>query len=230
MKTNFYLIAVGAVSLFAASAGAVEIANWTFETSVPTTAGPHSPETGSGAATGLHASGSVVYSNPAGNGSVESFSSNFWGVGDYYQFQVSTVGMTGVTFTWDQTGSSTGPRDFKVQYSTNGTTFTDFGSAYEVLLNGGAPNASWNATTSSAAYSFAYDLSSVTALDNQANIYLRLTNSSTVAINLGTVATGGTSRVDNVIVSATPVPEPFTLGLAGLALAAAARRRARKSA
>jgi len=51
------------------------IATWTFETSVPTTAGPFSPEVGSGSALGYHASGSAVYSNPAGNGSLESFSS-----------------------------------------------------------------------------------------------------------------------------------------------------------
>ncbi|HEV7397606.1 MAG TPA: hypothetical protein VGN86_13940, partial [Pyrinomonadaceae bacterium] len=72
--------------------------------------------------TALHASASTVWSNPAGNASVKSVSSNNWAVGDYYQFLFSTSGYTAISITWDQTGSATGPRDFKVQYSTNGTT------------------------------------------------------------------------------------------------------------
>ena len=64
---------------------------------------------------------------------VKSFSSTAWSVGDYYQFQVSTLGDPNVALAWDQTSSTTGPRDFLLQYSTNGTTFTPFGSQYSVL-------------------------------------------------------------------------------------------------
>src|SRR4051812_39869141 len=50
------------------------LAQWTFETSVPTTAGPLAPEVGSGSALAFHI-GASTYSNPVGNGSNESFSS-----------------------------------------------------------------------------------------------------------------------------------------------------------
>lgn len=207
------------------SAQAVIIANWTFETSVPTTAGPHAAEVGVGLATGLHASGSTTYSNPVGNGSGESFSSNNWGIGDYYQFRVSTLGpLAGVQVSWDQTSSGTGPRDFQLQYSTNGFTYTNFGSVYAV-----GP-ASWTSVGSpNLASAYSADLSSIAALDNQVDVYVRLTNTTTVSANGGTVAGGGSNRVDNVIISATPVPEPFTMALAVAGLGLAARRRMRKA-
>lgn len=221
MKKSLLIVAM--LGVVAASQADV-IANWTFEVSIPATAGPHAAEIGTGWATGSHSNASVVYSNPVGNGSLESFSSNFWSVGDYYQFQFSTIGLENVNFSWDQTGSSTGPRDFQVQYSTDGTNFTNFGSGYEVLLNG-APNGAWTSSAYNPAYSFSVDMSSVSAIDNQANVFLRLTNTSTVSINLGTVATGGTNRVDNVLVEATAVPEPATMAILGLGVAALARRR-----
>jgi len=224
------LLAVALVFASAGSAAAANIATWTFETSVPTTAGPLAPEVGAGSATGFH-SGSSAYSNPVGNGSAESFSSTNWLVGDYYQFQVSTVGMTGISISWDQTSSNTGPKDFQLQYSTNGTTFSPIVD-YSVLANN-TPNPVWNGTTYNAIYTSALNLSAFTALDNAASIYLRLTNNTTVSANGGTVASTGTDRVDNVTIMGSPVPEPSSLALVGCGAAGAAamvvrRRRVRK--
>src|SRR5277367_2253104 len=88
------------------------LADWTFETSLPTTAGPFTPESGlnmgTSQATGSHA-GAATYSSPSGNGSTRSFSSTTWAVGDYYQFTTSTVGYSAVQFQFDQTSSNTGP-------------------------------------------------------------------------------------------------------------------------
>ena len=212
----------GIVLLLVASGAraSVVIADWTFESSAPTTSGPIAPETGSGSAIGSHASGAAAYSTPAGNGSAHSFSSNNWAIGDYYQFSVATSGLSDITLTWDQTSSSTGPKDFQLQYSTNGTTFTSFAS-YSVLANA-SPNTPWSSTgTENSAYTFTEDLSSIAALDNQANVYLRLAQSDAVAANGGAIGTSGTDRVDDVVIAGTavaPVPLPAAAWLLGSAL------------
>jgi hypothetical protein len=208
------------------------VAGWTFETSVPTTAGPHAAELGVNAgsgspATGFHA-GATTYSNPAGNGTAESFSSTNWLVGDYYQFQTSTVGYQGVSFSFSATSSGTGPRDFQIQYSTNGTVFAPLtpGTTYMVLANA-APNPVWNSSTASPLYNLSFNLPA--ALNNQAAIYLRLVNNSIVSAGGGTVASGGTSRVDTVMIEAAAIPEPgagcFALLVCGVVGFGAAWRR-----
>jgi hypothetical protein len=63
------------------------------------------------------------------------------------------------------------------------------------------------------------DLSSVTALNNQANVYFRLT-----AI-LPPLNSGGQSRVDNILVTGIPEPASALLMLAGTAAVAIFRRR-----
>jgi hypothetical protein len=230
--------AASAVLLGLSSVGAqaATIATWNFETSQPVTAGPLAAEIGTGTALGHHASAAAVYSTPAGNGSAHSFSANNWSVGDYYQFSVSTLGDTDVSFSWDQTSSSTGPKDFTLSYSTDGTHFTavDNGTltngSYSVKVNGSSnPTvAAWNGTTSSSAYSFTEDLSSVAALDNQSNVVFRLTDADTVAVvGSNPVAATGTDRVDNVTVAASPVPLPAAAWLfgSGFAMLAGLRRK-----
>jgi hypothetical protein len=207
-----------ALTMTATTAQAATIAQWTFEGSVPATSGPHAAEIGSGSATGFHST-ATVYSNPVGNGSAESFSSTAWSVGDYYQFQISTLTYEGIQVAWDQTSSNTGPGQFKLAYSTDGSSFTDF-SDYAVLANA-SPNPVWNSTTPNALYTLSFDLSSITALDNQVSVYFRLIDRSTVAANGGTVASGGTSRVDNFVVTGeaiTAVPVPAAVWLLGSAL------------
>src|SRR6266446_9928561 len=112
MKTAFFtpMAAAAALALvfLGATSAQAQIAQWTFETSIPATAGPFAPEVGSGSASGLHA-GAAVYSSPAGNGSAHSYSANTWAVGDYWQFQTSTLGFSGIALSWDQASSSTGP-------------------------------------------------------------------------------------------------------------------------
>lgn len=219
LKKSVVLIAVAILTLSGRSQAApVTLAQWTFETSVPTTAGPHSPELGSGAAT-INTEGTI--SNPAGWGSIESFSSNGWDVGEYFQFQVSTLGFQDLQVGWQHTGSNTGPANFNFQYSTDGSTFAQFGS-YSVT------NDSWNTTATPEASVKEFDLSSVTDINNQANVYFRLTMADNVAINTNPVASTGTSRVDNFTVTA--VPEPSSLALLSVAVVGGlVARRLRKN-
>ena len=190
----------------------VVLAKWTFETSIPTTGGPLTPEIGTGSAT---SNTGGTFSNPVGNGSAESWSSNGWDVGDYFQFTVNGEGYSMFALSWNQTGSNTGPKSFALAYSLDGTNFTNLLS-YDLL------NVTWSSGAESVAttddFSFSLALPELAA----GEITFRLADTSTVAINGTTVASTGTNRVDNFSVtgSIAAVPEPSTYAamLAGLAL------------
>src|SRR5688572_9331083 len=216
--------AVAATGIAGAAARGATIASWGFESVTPADAtnaaanGPHAPDTGVGSASGLHASAGTDWTTPSGNGSTNAYSSNEWAVGDYYQFQVSTVGLDDISIAWNQTRSSTGPATFDLRYSTDGTNFTTFLNDYTVALG------SWNTTTPDAttASTFFADLSAVTAIDNQATVTFRL------VADAAPGASGGTNRIDNITISSGPVPEPSAVALLGIAsLAVLRRRRAR---
>jgi len=203
-------------------ANATTLEQWTFENSYASITGantgafngtsPLVSEAGvlTGTASAYHA-GSSTYSSPVGNGSSHSFSSTNWAVGDYYQFKLSTTGYQQITVTFDQISSGTGPRDFKLAYSTNGTSFTDI-TTYQ-LINNTSPN-NWSSGAAKTTSSYTDDLTANPAFDNQSTLYFRLIDNSTNAVVSGsTVQTGGTDRVDNFIVTAA-VPEPATCAMA----------------
>lgn len=191
------------------------IAQWTFETSLAgftgtsgatsTDLGPLAAEIGSGSASGHHATSATKWTSPAGNGSSHSFNSDHWATYDYYQFQISTIGFSDIQVAFDQYGSSTGPRDFNLEYSMDGTVFTTFAS-YSLLAAG-----SWNSSS--------FDLNLITALNNVSTVYFQLIDESATSASGGPVGTTGTDRVDNFIVSGdkitTSVPDSIP-GVAGL--------------
>ncbi|WP_190277336.1 T9SS type A sorting domain-containing protein [Taibaiella lutea] len=181
-------------------------AKWTFETSQPTSAGPIDAEFGMGQASCFHASGSAAFGNPDGNGSAESYGSNNWVAGEYYQFHTSTSGMTNIVFAFDQTSSSSGPKSFFIQVSTDGTNYTSVaGSNYDVTADNWSQTAS-NYLSASHHYFF------LPVLDNQADVYIRIALATgSTAANGGTIAGNGTSRVDNVSIGTSNVVLPLTL-------------------
>lgn len=229
MKKKLFAVALS--GFFVTPLFADTVAQWTFETTAGSITGSGTSlsgiaaETGSGTASEVHAS-SATYSSPAGNGSAHSFSANTWAVGDYAQFQLSTVGFHGLTLSYDQVSSGTGPRDFTLSYSLNGTGFTQIGSMYQVLANA-SPNPTWNSVTASSIYTYTYDLGSL--VDDSSSVYFRITDADTTAANGTTVASSGTDRIDNFTVVTTPVPEPAFGAFALLAGVGALLRRGRKA-
>lgn len=233
------------LSILLASASVTQIASadtlakWTFEANTPadlnnsTTISSLLADEGTGTASGVHANAATDWTTPVGNGSANSLSANEWTVGDYFQFSVSTLGFDSLSVGWGQTSSSTGPGQFKFAYQVNGGGFTDY-IAYTVLPNqAGAPGlGSWGSGTEILGYNFSLDLSAVTLLQNATSVDFRLILASTAdSTPPGTIASGGTSRVDNFTVTAMPiaVPEPSAMAIVGgfgmLALFMAARRR-----
>ena len=208
-KTKLWLplVAAGlAIAGYQASAQTT-IANWTFET-LPASGFSYIPgagvsttnfyadggtQAGIAAVTGKHSGfGTTTYSSPAGNPG-RSLSSNGWtnNPGDYYQILVNTVGFTNINLSYNQQSSGTGPRDFKVMYSTDGSTFT----AFATNTSG---NAAWITNT--------VDFSSVTALANFSTVYIRIVDNSNTNIGGGSgglVLAAGSGRIDNVVVAGT---------------------------
>lgn len=211
MTKTFALIAAVGI---AASANATDtLALWTFETSVPTTAGPHAAEVGAGNALGFHALAGTVYSNPAGNGSVESFSSNFWSTGDYYQFSITTVGYENIQFGWSQTRSSTGPDNFNLEWSTDGVNFA-------TLQNYTVGTLGWSTSPANfQAGSVFAPIALPAGAADQASLIIRLTSTVTPT------NTAGTNRVDDIFFTGTLIPSPASAALLGLGGMVAARRR-----
>ncbi len=199
------------------------IAGWTFESTAPTTSGPIAADVNPGtgvAASGSHV-GATVYSSPSGNLSAHSYSATLWAIGDYWQFKVNAAGFAGIMLSYDQTSSSTGPANFVLQYSTDGTNFTTYTGAFTngaatagvttPVANGG-PDGSWSTSagtdTNPAGFNFAVDLSSITSLNNASTLVFRLVDHSTTSEGGGTVATTGTDRVDNFTITGTPDASP----------------------
>lgn len=226
-----------ATTMFTVSASqAAVLGNWAFEVNTPpdttqSSTNPSgveyqpdsgvSPNSSFGAphVIGVHAAAATAWTTPAGNGSANSFNASNWAAGDHFLFHLSSTGYQDITVDWDQTRSGTGPDDFKLEYSDNGSTFTQAG-ANVVVLGNGTPNPAWSVGAGvQAVYHFARDLSAATELNNKTDIYIRLT-----ALEAGG-SIGGTGRIDNFIIGANLIPEPASLGLLVLGVSAVGRRR-----
>lgn len=116
--------------------------------------------------------------------------------------QVSTMGFTDLSVSWAQRGTSSGFTTRQFDYSTDGATWTNFGT------DTGALGSTW--VTES------YDLSSVASIENQATVYFRI-------VLDGATGTSGNNRFDNITVEG--VPEPTTALLGALGVLGLLRRR-----
>lgn len=115
----------------------------------------------------------------------------------------SMVSLTDPVLSFATQGTGTGFGSNQISYSTNGTDFTNFGSAY-------TPASSYAAQV--------FDFSSIDALDGATTAYIRITFS-------GASGSSGNNRIDNIQINAVPEPAAALLGSLGL-IGLLRRRRA----
>jgi hypothetical protein len=178
----------------------------------------------------LSASGANLtsYTSPAGNGSPYAFSSNVWKAGDWYQVAFSTVGYTGVSFSFDMTRSSTGPASWTIEMSTDGG--ASFGTTLSatfvpIVANAaGSGTVSWTSSTNQPVFTSTYSLGA--AADDRAGLVIRI-RALVDSVNSSNVfQAGGTARVDNLMLNGTLVPAPGALALlAAAGMVGGSRRR-----
>lgn len=116
--------------------------------------------------------------------------------GSYWLIETSTKGMENLQLSFRIRSSSTGPRDFKLQYSTDGSSWTDTGDSY-VVGNNVAISLPGAAMSSSFA-------SVQDAIKNQDKLYLRLLlTSDKSARETDNIGSGGANNFNNIELSGT---------------------------
>ena len=124
---------------------------------------------------------------------------------------MSTFGYDSILLTFEQTSSNSGPRDFKLQTSFDGTSYTDVGT-YTVpfFVPSNTPYA-WSSVTYQPQSAVSFNLKNIVDYRHQLWVYFRLVNTSTTSLLGGVVASGGTSRIDNISVMGDTYDIPLDL-------------------
>jgi PEP-CTERM motif len=113
---------------------------------------------------------------------------------------VSTVGFASIVVSFATQGTGTGFTSNQFQYSLDGVTFVDFGSAY-------TPPAAFGAVP------FVFNLSGIAGINDNPNAAFRI-------VFNGATSSTGNNRIDNLVVEgmSTTIPEPATVLLLGSGL------------
>lgn len=140
----------------------------------------------------MKAVGGLVYEAVTNSSSEKSVQYQGWnnGIGTkYWLAAVPTKGLSNITVSSKQRSSGSGPADFKLQFSTDGTNWADTGTAALKLANG-----SYAASAQLTEHALAEEAS------NQNMLYLRWVVTSTVPTNVSNPAVGasGSSYMSQV--------------------------------
>ena len=124
------------------------------------------------------------------------------------QYNVSTVGFQNILFTWDQRWSNTATNTVRVQYTLDGTTWTNFTmtSANTTFCNGSIDNGRFQNNGVGDQYRrISVNFTAITGANNNANFGVRIlaanyqsTTEFRQTSNPTLIATAGTWRFDNV--------------------------------
>lgn len=121
---------------------------------------------------------------------------NPWGAGAYLELRTSSVGYEALTFSAQLGATNKGPRDYKLQYSTNGVSFKDVpGALFTVPAN----KTMFDAFDGVALPADAAD---------RETLYIRITVTSNMMVN-GTAgligSTGGETAINNIALCGVPL-------------------------
>ena len=139
------------------------------------------------------------------------------------QFAVSTASYQDIKVTWAHRHSNTAANTVVLQYTTNGTTWTD-AQTYTFTPAASGTGDTW--------YQRSFDFSSVAGVSNNSLFAVRMvtafapgTGGYLASRSTSNYATTGTNRFDDVTFEGTLIPSSGSLALMGMGLAVAARRR-----
>lgn len=233
---SFFLLLLGAMAN-------AQFAVWHFEPTYQGTLNNPTPNTGSGIAaivnngggtitpliqTGMDALGTGCGAQTSGQSAwaLNPFAPGSVNEGNGAQFSASTVGYQNIYVSWDQRWSNTAPNTVRLQYTLNGTVWTNFNMT---AVNTTACNGSFNGgrfqtnTTGDEYRRLRVNLSGIAGANNNANFGVRIV----AAFHQGTTefrrvedatllaGTTGTWRFDNVQFSGTLLPGPTASVMSG---------------
>lgn len=113
-------------------------------------------------------------------------------VGSYWQMQFSTSGYQDLELNFKSRSSKTGPKNFEVQYSTDGTNFVSVeGSSYAI-------------SEASKLDYFSSVVNLPESASNTANLYIRVVTTDTTSVKGETILSAGVSNINNISVKGNP--------------------------
>jgi hypothetical protein len=136
--------------------------------------------------------GSMFYDWVNGSGGSGTFAPNTrsWDHGTmnkFWQISFSSLDYQRLTISSRQQSSSTGPRDFKLQYSLDGLNWTDVPGANILVANNFTSGVLEN-------------INLPEECDNQSEVFLRWIMVNEISVAGGTVGSTGTNRIDDIII------------------------------